>query len=510
MNRPRFPSSKLYTPLLFLLLAALAWLAWARFHGGPPASARQPEAPGGSGVRQVYYGPPNSLAVLPFDVSVGGQEQAAQAEGFADEILESLIGMPALRPTARSSSFFFRGGGGDLRVIAERLQSAHLLRGEWRGEDEGVVLALSLYDARENRETWRKEYSARLPGLLDMRGAICADIVAALPVPAPSEPCPVAAVDPQAWLHYVEGLRHADPSGERDLPRAAKALRSALEADPAYAAARLRLAEIWLHPAWSPGDADGDAVTEAREAVQQVLDDDPAAARAWGLLSYIRHRYDWDWPGAVDAGRRAVVLRAGDAGILGVASLAMSTVGEFGEAQDLLEESVRRDPLNLGSRLRLGLLQEFRGDYEAALASYRQVLALNPDYPGGHAYRARVKLLQGKFDSALRESEQESDPFWRRYAAILALSAQDEPEQAQPMLQDMIAETGAFAAFQIAEILAFGGDVDGAFDWLGRAYAQRDSGLASTVGNRFLENLHADGRWPEWLARLGLPEWGAL
>jgi adenylate cyclase len=506
MNKPRYPSSRLYTPLLFLLLAVVAWLAWARFHGGPPAPARQPEAPGSSAVRQVYHGPPNSLAVLPFDVIVGGQEQAAQAEGFAGEILESLIEMPALRPTARSSSFFFRGGGGDLRVIAERLQSAHLLQGDWRSEDEGVVLALSLYDAREGREAWRNEYSAPLPDLLAMRGALCADIVAALPVPPPGEPCPAAAVAPQAWLHYVEGLRYADPSGERDLPRAAEALRSALAVDPAYAAARLRLAEIWLHPAWSSEDADGDPVAEARTAAQQVLDEDPGSARAWGLLSYIRHQYDWDWPGAVDAGRRAVALRAGDAGILGVASLAMSTVGEFGEAQDLLEESVRRDPLNLGSRLRLGLLQEFRGDYEAALASYRQVLALNPDYPGGHAYRARVKLLQGKFDSALRESEQESDPFWQRYAAILALSAQDEPEQARAMMQDMIAETGDSAAFQIAEILAFGGDVDGAFDWLGRAYTQRDAGLASTMGNRFLENLHADDRWPEWLARLGLPE----
>lgn len=510
MNRPRFPSSKLHTPLLLLLLAALAWLAWGRFHGGPPAPVQQPESAGRSTVRQVYYGPPNSLAILPFVAVAGGQEQAAHAEGFANELLESLIGMPALRPTARSSSFFFRDGDGDLRVIAERLQSAHLLHGEWREDDGGVVLALSLYDAREGRETWRKAYSAPLPDLLDMRGAMCADIVAALPVPAPLEPCPAVAVAPQAWLHYVEGLRHADPSGERDLPRAAEALRSALGADPAYAAARLRLAEIWLHPAWPPGDADVDPVTEARKAVQQVLDEDPGAARAWGLLSYIRHRHDWDWPGAVDAGRRAVALRAGDAGILGVASLAMSTVGEFEEAQGLLEESVRRDPLNLGSRLRLGLLQEFRGDHEAALASYRQVLALNPDYPGGHAYRARVKLLQGKFDSALRESEQESDPFWRRYAAILALSAQDEPEQAQSMLQDMIAETGAFAAFQIAEILAFGGDVDGAFDWLGRAHTQRDSGLASTVGNRLLENLHADDRWPEWLARLGLPQEGPL
>ena len=71
-------------------------------------------------------------------------------------------------------------------------------------------------------------------------------------------------------------------------------------------------------------------------------------------------------------------------------------------------------------------------------------------------------------------------------------------------MQETIADDGSVAAFQIAEILAFSGDRDRAFEWLERAFEQRDAGLTSTIGNRFLEKLHADPRWPAWLTTLGL------
>jgi tetratricopeptide (TPR) repeat protein len=174
--------------------------------------------------------------------------------------------------------------------------------------------------------------------------------------------------------------------------------------------------------------------------------------------------------------------------------------------------------LNLHSALRLGLLQEFLGDYDAALAIYRNILRMNPDYPAAHAYRARVKVLQDKPDSALRESEKETNPFWGRYARILALSAGEksaeeageiagqQSDEARALLDDMIEEDGHAAAFQIAELLAFRNEQDRAFGWIDRAHAQRDKGIASTIGNRLLENLHSDPRWAAWLQRLSLPD----
>ncbi|RPH93661.1 MAG: hypothetical protein EHM68_15370, partial [Lysobacterales bacterium] len=331
---------------------------------------------------------------------------------------------------------------------------------------------------------------------------------------------------PEAWLALQQGLYRADPLANPpndrpgdplngvDLPAAQASLQAALDLDPGYEAARLSLAELSLHPAWPRREAEANSavapaadspVAEARRQAELVLAGNPDSARAWGLISYLRHRHDWDWRGAAEAGRRAVAARPGDAGVLAAASLALFTLGEFAEARELLEASILRDPLNLGSRLQLGLLLEFSGLYDEALAAYRGLLSLHPEYPAARACRARVKVLQGKAESALRESGQEADPFWRRYSEILALAAAERPGEAGPLLDRMIGEDGAIAAFQIAEILAFQGEVERAFDWLGRARRQRDPGLSALLGNPLLGALHDDPRWAALLESLDLP-----
>jgi hypothetical protein len=69
----------------------------------------------------------------------------------------------------------------------------------------------------------------------------------------------------------------------------------------------------------------------------------------------------------------------------------------------------------------------------------------------------------------------------------------------------MISEDGARAAFQLAELFAFEGRVEAAFEWLERARQQRDPGLSALLGNPLLSALRDDPRWPTLLASLGLP-----
>lgn len=519
-------TQRLITPLLAIALLVVAWLAWDRITISPPEGTLAPAPVGREPAgREVYFGPPNSLAVLPFADLSPAADQAPQAFGFAGDVLERLAQIPELRVTARSSSFFFRDAAIPPRLVAERLQSAFLLRGEWRDADGQVTLTVSLYDARRDRESWRSDYAGGLSELPGLREAVVRDTLDALPGVGPKAAAgrlqAAPAFDPEAWLLLQRGLRQADPLSDTNLLFAQESLRAALDLDPAYDAARLALAELWLHPAW-PSGQDGAGVEAARRLAQQVLQREagPAApggdlegihvdawaeARALGVLCYIRHRHDWDWQGAVEAGRSAVKLHPGDAGLLAVASGALSTLAQFDEARELLGASVQRDPLNLGSRLRLGLLQEFSGLYDEALASYRQVLTLHPEYPAARAYRARVKALQDKGESALRESEQESDPFWRRYARILSFAAAQRLPEARPLLEAMIEEDGAVAAFQLAELLAFQGETERAFEWLRRALEQRDPGLSALLGNPLLQSLHDDPRWAEHLERLGLP-----
>jgi tetratricopeptide (TPR) repeat protein len=186
-------------------------------------------------------------------------------------------------------------------------------------------------------------------------------------------------------------------------------------------------------------------------------------------------------------------------------SLALFTLGRFDEAKTYLQSSIERDPLNLHRLLRLGLLQEFAGQLDDSLSTYRQVMSMNPGYPGLHAYRTRVKVLQNKPESALEESEKELDPFWSLYARILALGALGRDDEALLLLDQIIEERGGEAAYQIAEIMAFREDIDSSFEWLRRARDQRDGGMAELLGNAFLEPLHSDARWSALLAELALP-----
>jgi TolB-like protein len=520
-------TQRLSTPLAALLLLAVAWYAWERLAPRAPAAvAESATQDRESGAGDIYYGPRHSLAVLPFADGSAAADQAAQALGFAGEVLERLVEVPGLQVTARRSAFFFRDGSVPPRVSAERLRSAWLLSGQWRNQDGALTVTAALYDARRDREHWRKDYAGELSDLPALRDALVADVLDAFPQLGAQGLAAADAIHPEAWLALQQGLyradplanRPADPSGDAlggvDLPAARASLQAALDLDPGYAAARLSLAELSLHPAWPRGEAVAQSaagtvadagVTEARRMAETVLAASPDSARAWGLLSYIRHRHEWDWRGAAEAGRRAAAARPGDAGVLATTSLALFTLAEFAEARELLEASILRDPLNLASRLQLGLLLEFSGLYDEALATYRELLSLHPEYPAARACRARVKVLQGKAESALRESGQEADPLWRRYSEILALAAAQRSAEAGSLLDHMIAEDGAIAAFQIAEILAYQGDVERAFDWLERAREQRDPGLSALLGNPLLRTLHDDPRWAALLSSLDLP-----
>ena len=379
-----------------------------------------------------------------------------------------------------------------------------MLAGEFQLSEGRVQVSARLYDAKKDKELWSQTYDRDLGDVFALQEQILASVVEAIK-PGWSGVMPQAeTVDTQAWAFYLQGLLHREQGTPPGLSNAEEAFRSALEIEPAYQMARVGLAGVWLETD-ADGDTESSPVENARDALATALQASPELPDAYGLLSYIRRNHDWDWRGSLEAAERAISLNPGDPELMSTASLAMFTLGQFDQALELLEASVRQDPINLSRRLRLGLLQEFSGEYEKSLSSYRQVIGLNPDFPAVRAYRARVKIIQQKPDSAIRESDQESDPFWKRYSQILALTAQERHEEADLLLQQMIADDGHHAAYQITEILAFRGEIDKAFEWFQLAHDQKDGGMREIIGNHFLGNLHGDPRWEEMLSLMALP-----
>jgi tetratricopeptide (TPR) repeat protein len=93
----------------------------------------------------------------------------------------------------------------------------------------------------------------------------------------------------------------------------------------------------------------------------------------------------------------------------------------------------------------------------------------------------------------------------RLYGLALAYHHLGRKKEADAALAELVAKCHAQAAFRIAEVYAFRGEPDRAFEWLERAYDERDSGLPYIKGEPLLKNLERDPRYPAFLKKMHLP-----
>ena len=114
-------------------------------------------------------------------------------------------------------------------------------------------------------------------------------------------------------------------------------------------------------------------------------------------------------------------------------------------------------------------------------------------------------LAQGAGEKALAEAALESEEAFRLWALAIVQHAQGHAAESDEALRMLIEKYGEDSAYQIAEVHAARGDADAAFEWLGRAYAQRDGGLITEMkASPFLRIIRGDPRWSVFSAKMGL------
>lgn len=523
MSRQRVRRQNFLLAVLFSLLAVWAWSHRGDIVFAPAASSATTRVAQPTTLPQVYFGPSYSVAVLPFSCrrpdlpdpeslthkAVSAEPAAFPvnasmlAFGLADSVIELLQPVASLQVTAAASSFFFADSVEALPVLGERLKVRHLLDGCVRQVDELMEIEVHLYDVRARTFEWSETHLIPVDGVFNFLNLIAEQTAEAVRSGSAGDLSMVDATNVEVWLKMAEGSQAYREMSRAGLVRAESAFQAVLELDPGYAPAWLGLARVYVQPAW-PSTPERPGYEQSREAASKALELDSGLAGAHLVLSQISRVYDWDFRQALKEARFALELAPGDAEVLANASSNEFIFGRYSAAISLLERSISRNPLVLNKLLRLGLAYEFVADFEQSLIVYRQLLGLNPEYPGAYAYRARIKLAQANPQSALKESEQEVHPFWQRYSRILALDALDRFDESDPLLEQMMNENGHNAAFQLAEIQAMRGETELAFEWLERAFRQRDGGMSEILGNRFLAGLHDDPRWLELIRQMGL------
>ena len=163
-----------------------------------------------------------------------------------------------------------------------------------------------------------------------------------------------------------------------------------------------------------------------------------------------------------------------------------------------------RDPLSAHAYSNLGYFLHASGRFDEADAAYRKALELSPQRISTHVMLARNLLAQGRGDEALAEALGEPEEWYRLYASAIIHHAAGRRAESDAALQELIANHAAECAYQVAEVYAACGGVDRAFEWLDRAYDQRDAGIVQMKLDPLLRALHTDPRWDAFLRRMGL------
>jgi tetratricopeptide (TPR) repeat protein len=221
-------------------------------------------------------------------------------------------------------------------------------------------------------------------------------------------------------------------------------------------------------------------------------------------MGWIKLQVDFDWAGADASFRRAIALEPGNPESVRAAALSAKMLGRLDEALQLDRRTVDLDPLNADSWDLLAETEFFMAQFDEAATHAKKALELSPDVWPGTILLSEIYVMQGRPQDALTEIELvRYDPLRASLYAIAyyALGRQKESDTA---LRELIAKYSS-NTYQIAEVYAFRNQSEEAFEWLDRAYTQRNSFLNGTKVDPLLKSLHHDPRYAAFLKKLNFP-----
>lgn len=471
-------------------------------------TSRRSDAPGAAALLIAEGGvgaaPERSIAVLPFTDMSEKKDQEYFSDGLSEELIDLLAKVPDLRVPARTSSFYFRDQHATIAEIAKALSVTHVLEGSVRKAGNTIRVTAQLIRADNGYHLWSQTYDRDLKDVFKVQDDIAGRVVEALkltlPAAAPAGNSRTA--NTAAYNEYLLGKKFLDQPTPEAQKSAVESFTKAIALDPAYAAAYARLAQAEAFLGDLTGDPGG--LTRAVAAAERAIALAPGSSDGYFARASLRANFLWDWSGASEDFSKALAIDPNDSESLFGYSGLLSTDGRLPDALLQLDKAIRIDPLVATFYSLRGRLLLDSGNLPAARAAFQQLLKINPAHPHANVDIATIDLLGGRPEQALVDLQQPGAPGWRLIGTSMIEYSLGHQDKSQQALDQLIATSAQYGAYQIAEVYAWRGQKDQAFQWLERAYAQHDGGLAEVKIDPVLTSLRTDPRYQAFLVKMKL------
>ncbi len=450
------------------------------------------------------------LAVLPFENLTGDPNKEYLADGLTEEMISQLgrLNPEQLGVIARTSVMRYKHSDERLEQIGRDLSVQYVLENSLRESGDHIRLTSQLIQVKDQTHLWSHDYNYAATDILNVEDDVAKEVAREIELRLTSQqraelsrPHPV---NPEAFDAYLQGYYFYQRDTDKDTDMAARYFERATQLDPSYA-----LAWVWLSRTRNWQAEEGLIPREegrslSREAIERALALDPNLAQAYSQMGRVKF-VDFDWVGADDSIRRAIALEPGYPEYLDQAAFSAAKFGRSDEALALARRAVELDPLNAFSWGTRGEIEYYEGQLAGAEADAKKSLELSPDVWPGPFLLSEIYLTQGRPEDALPEIKLVRSDYLRTYLYALAYAAIGKEKQSDAALKELIAKYSTRKAFFVASVYAFRNQPYEAFEWLDRAYAQREDDVADMKFWPMLKNLHGDPRYSAFLKKIHLP-----
>ena len=396
---------KLNYTIIALLVLALGYFAWDKFVVQPRDVAKTSAAE--NAIETEALDETHSIAVLPFVNMSEDSSNEYFSDGLSEEVLNILAKIKEMRVAGRTSSFAFKGKDDDLRTIGEKLNVQSILEGSVRKDEarNRVRITAQLVNVEDGYHLWSETYDRDLDDIFAIQEEIARKVADALKVTLLGEDeariAAQAVTDLSAYDLYLRGLEQLNKFSFAALNEARTLFTRAIEQDPNYLPAQLKLAQAWLDLAFTGAITNDEAIATSRPLLTSILEKNPANnAEAHVLMARVM--------GALrdDSGMQQELQLALDNDPRNVEALRVTGRyiffnGDVEKGFEYVEEAERIDPYSLDVLWDLMAFNAFTGQPEQTLPYAQRTAEVQPENPNQYWGPGMAYLLNGQLATSL-------------------------------------------------------------------------------------------------------------
>jgi tetratricopeptide (TPR) repeat protein len=304
---------------------------------------------------------------------------------------------------------------------------------------------------------------------------------------------------------YTEGRYYWNKRNVEGIRNSLELFRRAISLDSKYARAYAGLADSYITLSDYNLLPAREAYPKAREAAQKAVEIDDSLTEAHTALAMIKASYDWDWPGADEAFRRAIEKNPHYATARQWYAEFLAGMGRGEEALEQIHRAQELDPLSLIVQSVEAFILIQGRDYDRAIAQCRRVIDRDPNFGEVYAYLGIAYEQKGMFREAMDA--------YQRYSTLMGYNT---PEAAairtSPILNAKdywrkmveLARPPTGSEFDAAQAWARLGETDKALAMLKEARAKGSYSVMYLKVQPNLDPLRAEPRFQEFLRSVNL------